>query len=149
VVDEYNLLDFGSLLTLTGGIMQILPPIVGPSYKILVPKTDQDGIEIAGVHQVELQASLGTWTAWNLRAPGHRADNLCSLSGSFFPFATTKAQRQASGDPRLSLEERYRDHAGFVQAVTNAARGLVAERLLLQEDADRYIQAAQASSVLQ
>ncbi len=129
--------------------MTILPPLVGPSYEVLVPKTDRDGIEIAGVHQVELLAPLGTWTGWNLRAPGHRAGNLCSLSGSFFPFATTKAERQANGDPRRSLEERYRTHEGFVDAVTAAANALVRERLLIDEDARRYIQAAQSSNVLQ
>jgi len=149
VVDEYNLLDFGPELDSTGGIMTILPPLVGPSYEVLVPKTDRDGIEIAGVHQVELLAPLGTWTGWNLRAPGHRAGNLCSLSGSFFPFATTKAERQANGDPRRSLEERYRTHEGFVDAVTAAANALVRERLLIDEDARRYIQAAQSSNVLQ
>ena len=148
VVDEYNLLDFGPALNSTGGIMTILPPLVGPSYDILVPTTDRDGIEIAGVHQVELLAPLGTWTGWNLRAPGHRPGNLCSLSGSFFPFATTKAERLAKGDPRLSLTERYRNHDGFVDAVDRAADALVRERLLLSEDADRYIQAAQSSNVL-
>jgi len=148
VVDEYNLLNFGPELDSTGGIMTILLPLVGPSYQVLVPKTDRDGIEIAGVHQVELLAPLGTWTGWNLRAPGHRPGNLCSLSGSFFPFATTKAQRLANGDARRSLAERYRDHDGFVDAVAHAADALVRERLLLQEDAQRYIQAAQASNVL-
>ena len=148
VVDEYNLLDFGPALNSTGGIMTILPPLVGPSYDILVPTTDRDGIEIAGVHQVELLVPLGTWTGWNLRAPGHRPGNLCSLSGSFFPFATTKAERLAKGDPRLSLTERYRNHDGFVDAVDRAADSLVRERLLLREDADRYIQAAQSSNVL-
>jgi len=65
-----------------------------------------------------------------------------------FPFAQTKAERLASGDPRLSLTERYRDHNGFVDAVDRAAATLVQERLLLREDADRYIQAAQTSNVL-
>jgi Alpha/beta hydrolase domain len=148
VVDEYNLLDFGPALNSGGGIMTILPPLVGPSYDILVPTTDPDGIEIAGVHQVELLVPLGTWTGWNLRASGHRPGNLCSLSGSFFPFATTKAERLAKGDPRLSLTERYRNHDGFVDAVDRAADALVRERLLLREDADRYILAAQTSNVL-
>src|SRR5260221_607907 len=148
VVDEYNLLDFGPELDSTGGIMTILPPLVGPSYEVLVPTTDRDGIEIAGVHQVELQAPLGTWTGWNLRAPGHRPGNLFSLRGSLFPFAPAKAERLPEGNPRRSLAERYRDHDGFVDALAKAANGLAPERLLLQEDAERYIQAARASNVL-
>jgi hypothetical protein len=78
---------------------------------------------------------------------GRREADLCGLSGSYIPFADTKATRQASGDPRPSLEERYRDQAGFVKAVEEASKKLVKDRLLLQEDADRYIQAAKASNV--
>lgn len=73
---------------------------------------------------------------------------MCGLSGSYFPFAATKAERQAKGDPRLSLEERYKDHDGFVKAVTKAAKELVGERFMLQEDAERYIKAASGSDVL-
>jgi hypothetical protein len=68
------------------------------------------------------RAPLGTNMGWNVRAPGSRSANLCGLSGSFIPFATTKAERVASGDPRKSLEERYKSHAGYVKAVEKAAR---------------------------
>jgi hypothetical protein len=54
----------------------------------------------------------------------------------------------ASGDPRRSLEERYGSHDGYVSAVKGAAKTLVAERFLLQEDADRYVKEAEASAVL-
>jgi hypothetical protein len=64
------------------------------------------------------------------------------------PFARTKAERLAAGDPRASLEERYVSHDGFVQAVTKAAGELVTARFLLPEDADRYIAAASDSQVL-
>jgi hypothetical protein len=77
-----------------------------------------------------------------------RAPDLCALSGSFIPFATTKAERLASGDPRKSLEERYKDHDGFVKAVRKAAKELVKERFLLEEDAERFISAAEESDVL-
>jgi len=83
-----------------------------------------------------------------VRASGFRAPNLCGLMGSFIPFATTKAERLAAGDPRKSLEERYKDHDGFVKEVEKAAKKLVHERFLLQEDAETYIHTAEASSVL-
>jgi hypothetical protein len=54
----------------------------------------------------------------------------------------------ASGDSRPSLEERYTNHAGFVKAVTQAARQLVAQRLLLEEDAATVIRQADGSAVL-
>ena len=56
--------------------------------------------------------------------------------------AKTKAERTASGDPRLSLEERYRDPADYQAKLAAAAAELVRARLLLQEDADRYVAAA-------
>ena len=64
------------------------------------------------------------------------------------PFARTKAERMANNDPRLSLEERYRDHAGYVEAVKTAAAKAVAEGFLLQADADKLIAQAAASNVL-
>jgi hypothetical protein len=48
----------------------------------------------------------------------------------------------ATGDPRPSLNERYRDKAGYVAAVTNAANNLVADGFLLPEDRDAIIAGA-------
>jgi len=62
--------------------------------------------------------------------------------GSFIPFAVTKEQRSATGDPRPSLAERYGTHSHYVKAVETAAERLVAERLLLPEDASAYVEAA-------
>ena len=112
------------------------------------PRVDADGNEVAGLRSVGLEAPLGTHTGWNLRRAGFAEDEECGLTGSFIPFAATRAQREASGDPRLSLEERYGDHAGYVAAVRTAADRLVAARLLLQADADLLVAQADASSVL-
>jgi hypothetical protein len=70
------------------------------------------------------------------------------LSGAFFPFAKTRADRQASGDPRRSLEERYTNHAGFVAAVQRTAQQLVSQRFLLPDDAKALIATAEASTIL-
>jgi hypothetical protein len=83
-----------------------------------------------------------------VRAPGHRPGNLCGLTGSYVPFAVTKAERSATGDPRRSLQERYCTHDGFVKAVSKASSPLVRERFLLPVDATRFVSAAQASNVL-
>jgi hypothetical protein len=148
VYDTYELLDFGPLFGTQGGILTIQPPRNGPSYAIRLPKSDADGIDLAGVHQIESRVPLGTSTGWNLRSPAHRGPNLCVLTGSYFPFATSRDERLITGDPRPSLQERYGSHAGFVEAVSRAARQLVHEGFLLQVDADAAISAAQASSVL-
>ena len=118
------------------------PPTFGGRYQQFVPKADSDGLDVAGIRPVEVAAPTATVTGWNVRATGRRPGDLCGLSGSYIPFARTKAERQANNDPRPSFEERYRDQAGFVRAVEEATRRLVQQRFLLQEDADRYIQAA-------
>ena len=64
------------------------------------------------------------------------------------PFAKTKAERMASQDPRLSLEERYGTHAGYVAAVRAAAEKAVAQEFLLQSDADVLNNQAAAGNVL-
>jgi len=148
VVDGLEVLDFGPEFNSTGGRLTLLPPAIGPSYKVFVPKPDEDGLSIAGIRTIEIRVPLGTNTGWNVRAPGQRAPNLCGLSGSYIPFATTKAERLAAGDPRKSLEERYKDHDGYVKAVEKAAKKLVHEGFLLEEDAEIWISTAKASNVL-
>lgn len=148
VYNTYELLHFGPFFNSLGGVLTIVPPALGPVYATLLPKSDRLGIQLAGVHPIEARVPLGTSTGWNIRRPGHRAPNLCSLTGSYFPFAITKAQRQASGDPRPSLQELYGNHDGFVNAVKHAAHELVEARFLLREDAEADIDVAQASGIL-
>jgi hypothetical protein len=88
---------------------------------------------------VNLQVPVATHAGWNLRAKGFIEDELCYLNGQYIPFTKTKEEREKSGDPRLSVEERYKDQADYVQKISQAARSLVDERLLLQEDAERLI----------
>jgi len=148
VQNELPLWNFGPLFSVVGGVITLQPPLFSKHYQQFVPRDDKDGLNEAGVRPMEIRAPLGTSSGWNVRAPGHRPGNLCGLTGSYLPFAQTRAQRQATGDPLKSLEERYRDHRGFVDAVRKAGRELVKERFLLQQDADRYVQQAEASDVL-
>ena len=69
-------------------------------------------------------------------------------SWSLWKGAAPAAERRASGDTRLSLEERYGNHDGYVAAVTKAAARARAEGFLLAEDEKALIEAAQASKVL-
>ncbi len=147
VMNTLDVLNFGPFFGPEGGLQTVLPPIHGPRYTVLVPRPDADGTGLAGIRTMWTRTPIGTNVGWNIRA-GLRAPDLCSLSGSFIPFAKTKAGRLASGDERKSLEERYRDHAGFVRAVEKAGRELVRERFLLEEDAASFVQAAQDSDVL-
>ncbi len=140
-----DLFDFGPLFD--QGILTILPPVVTEAYPALVPRTDPDGNDIAGIRLPEIAAPLATYTGWALRA-GPAANDGCDASGQQIAFARTEAERLAKGDPRLSIEERYETHEGYVKAVERVVRKLVRQRLLLEEDAERYIAAAEASDVL-
>jgi hypothetical protein len=142
VINELALPNFGSGFQSTGGRISSSAPTLGAKYQLFVPAPDRDGLDIGGIRPMEVAAPIATITGWGVRAAGHREGDLCGLNGSFIPFAQTKAARQASGDPRPSFEERYGDQAGFVKAVEEASRKLVRQRFLLQQDADRYIQAA-------
>ena len=142
--------DFGSGFKYAdvSGVMALQPPVVRQVLPQVVPKVDADGNEIAGVRSVLLEVPLGTYTGWNPLARGFFKGEIQALGGGYIPFAKTKAQRLASGDPRLSLEERYVTHDAYVARVKDAAKRQVAERFLLQDDADRLIEQAEKSSVL-
>ena len=115
---------------------------------MLVPKVDADGNEIDGVRSTTLQAAIGTYTGWNLRRSGFAEGELCGLQGSFIPFRKTKQEREEAGDPRPSLEERYRDHDGYAAAVKAAATKLVSDGFLLPEDASRLADEAAKGDIL-
>jgi hypothetical protein len=124
------------------------PPAIKQVLPTLVPQVDADGNDVGGVPSVLRQVPLGTYVGWNITAGGFDRGKVCTLNGGYIPFAKTKAERMAAGDPRLSLEERYGSHAAYVDAVKAAAEKAVAERFLLREDADRLTRQAAASDVL-
>ena len=130
------------------GAISIEPPAIKQVLPSFVPKVDTDGNETTGVASVLHQAPLGTYLGWNVTAQGFLKGRNCGLAGGYIPFAKTKEERLTVGDPRLSLEERYGSHQGYVAVVRAAAARLVRDRFLLQEDADRLIAEAEASDVL-
>jgi Alpha/beta hydrolase domain len=137
---HFNYEDASGFLTAVPKVKRSLPQ--------LVVKVDADGNEVAGIRSPLQMAPLGTYTGWNVTASGPLKGQVCGNSGGFIPFAKTKAERLASGDPRPSLEERYRSHQEYVQTVSKAAGKLVQEGYLLQRDADAMITQAEASAIL-
>ncbi|HSH74184.1 MAG TPA: alpha/beta hydrolase domain-containing protein [Longimicrobiales bacterium] len=135
-VNRLHRMDYGSL-----------PPKEGEEYAVLVGRVDGDGNMVDGVRHPDLAVPIGTFTGWNLRAEGFAERGQCAGTGSFIPFAKTRAERMASGDPRPSLEERYPTHEAYVSQVREASRALVRERLLLDVDAEEIVLRAEASSI--
>ena len=141
-----TLLDFGPQAA--RGILANNPPVVTNTvYPAFVPKVDADGNDIAGIRLPPVAAPIATYTGWGVRGAAFGGPDGCEHFGQSIPFAATRAERQASGDPRLSIEERYPSHEGYVDAVTRAARALERERLLLARDVANYVAAARASNV--
>jgi hypothetical protein len=144
--------DFGPELNYNGfsGVITKQPPGIRRTIPALMPRVNADGNEVVGAASVLHQSPLGTYTGWNVTAGGFFKGQPCGggLTGGFIPFAATEAEREANGDPRPSLQERYGTKEGFVCAVRTAAKRDVASRFLLQQDADRLIKQAVDSDVL-
>jgi Alpha/beta hydrolase domain len=137
-------LDFGPDFR-SKGIVAFEPAKVGKPFPTLVPQVNSDGNETEGVRLPEVAVPLGTYAGWNLRDPKIGApDRIQSMVGSFIPFARTRAEREKTGDPRLSIEERYKSRADFLAQVDAAAKPLIAKHLLLERDAQRVHEKAAA-----
>jgi len=146
---RFERLDFGP----QPGIATHVPPMSMKPYPRLVPAVDQDGNEVCGVRLPFQTVPLATHTGWNLRHPdiGGAGQTLASggasggtLIGATIPFPATREARQATGDPRRSIAERYTSKADYLEQVRRAAQDLVQARYILAEDVDEIIgQAAQ------
>ncbi len=131
------------------GVPSKAPPAVTGFVPLRVARADADGNEnVSGVRSALLQAPLGSYLGWNIAAQGFYSGGNCGQNGGYIPFSRTRAERLAAGDPRLSLEERYADHASYVAKVQAAADALVAQRFLLARDAARIVKEARDSDVL-
>ena len=140
-----DLLDFGPRAG--NGILSVLPPEITEPYPALVPRTDADGNDMAGIRVPDVAAPLATYTGWAVRAAEYAGNDLCDAAGQELAFPGTRAERLAQGDPRPSIEERYGGRDGYVSAVEQAVRGLRQDRLLLAEDAERIVAAARTRSL--
>lgn len=138
-------LDYGS--EAAQGRTLLLPAVEGETYPTLVSDVDSDGNERAGIRLPDLSVPLGTHTGWNLRHASVGNPDLVigitgGLAGWTLPFAATRADREAIGDPRLSIDERYASREEYVHRVRAAAHELIAAGYVLAEDLPRIISGA-------
>ena len=125
------------------GIASELPPCLGGPYPFLAPAVDSDGNEMSGIKLPDISVPLAAYTGWNLRHPEIGApDQILRLIGSTLIFPATKADREASNDPRLSIEERYDSLESYVALVESEARKLVEQRFLVEQDVGPIIELA-------
>jgi hypothetical protein len=116
-------------------------PAAGRGYTTLVPQVDADGNEVAGLRLPDIAVPRGTFLGWNLYKAPYPEGELADRDGTFLAFAATEAER--GGDPRAPLAARYSGtaHGDAVRAVVAA---LQRDRLLLADDAERYLAAVEA-----
>jgi hypothetical protein len=114
----------------------MIPASASRAYVALVPQVDSDGNERAGIRLPDIAVPMGTFAGWNLYKAPYPDGELADRDGTFLAFAATEADR--GRDPRPSLAARYPGtaRADAVRAVTQA---LLRDRLLLPEDAERYL----------
>ena len=131
------------------GILSNEPPEedLSREYAVLVPQVDSDGNEVPGIRTPHVQVPLATYTGWNYRRPGSSEQALAGLTGSYLPLPRTRDEREQTGDPRPSVQERYGSTARYVRLIALAAQRLVDQRLLVEEDADRYVEQAMTEAI--
>jgi hypothetical protein len=117
------------------GIVSVEPPEIGKPFVVSVPAVDGDGNVRAGIRLPDIAVPLATQAGWNYRDASIGAlDRLAGEIGSYIPFPRTKADRDRAGDPRLSIEERYRNRDEYVGKFAAAALDLVDRGYLLADD---------------
>ena len=132
-------LDFGSRFE-TDRVAEQVPPRMGKPFATLVPRPDADGLDQGGIALPEVLLPLGTRTGFNTRNEAAGFSGATGRwDGSFLPFARTEAERQASGDPRPSLEARYVSRAAYEEKVRAAAADVVRRGFLLPQDVDALV----------
>ncbi|HTT37292.1 MAG TPA: alpha/beta hydrolase domain-containing protein [Burkholderiales bacterium] len=140
--------DFGPRVRGNSGVIDQLEPDVLSTHRLLVPQVDRIGNDVAGVRHPFVEVPVATLTGWNTRTPEFGGDDLCDLLGSMIALKRTRAEALAAHDPRPALDQLYRDHADYVRKVEAAARALVRERLMLEDDVAPLVREADQSDVM-
>ncbi len=111
------------------------PPKMGAPFPTFVPQVDADGNDLGGIQMPEIKVPLASYTGWNRRATTIGAPtDMLSYTGSWIPFPVTKQERLMSGDPRSSVQERYRDRQAYLDQIDQAAHELVVSGFVLERD---------------
>jgi hypothetical protein len=122
------------------GIVDLQPPELGAAFPTLLPQVDRFGNELGGVESLEILAPLATYAPWNLRI-GYLGgtDELANFTGTYIPLPKTEAERQALGDPRPSIESLYASKEEYLELARRAARSLMEQGFLLEEDVEHVV----------
>lgn len=120
----------------------VMPPETGAAYTIGISALDCDGNSTGGVQHPLTAAPLGTHTGWQVRKPGYAAGELFNVFGSYWPFAASEAEREANGDERPSLQQRYGSVDEWRRRLAERLSVLVTDGFLIEDDAARILSEA-------
>jgi hypothetical protein len=138
-------LDFGP--NQEEGVLEY-PPRESGSYPVLVSAMDADRNEVAGIRLPDVEVPLATYTGWNVRHESMGSPGLMTsgapLFGATLVLPKDRAEREATGDPRLSIDERYASKTDYLAKVRAAGQELVRQRYMLEEDIARCEAVAEA-----
>lgn len=116
------------------------PVVEGGTYPAYVSNVDLNGNEVAGIRLPDVTVPIATNTGWNPRHPDTGgADQIMAMQGFTKFFARTKVEREETGDPRLSIEERYPDRDAYLAEVRKQAEMMAHDRYILEEDIETIV----------
>jgi hypothetical protein len=124
--------------TLTVNDESVIPSVPSSkAYVVHLPTQDGQGNSKAGVKMPDSATPLATFVGYSIRKPGFVAGDQNGLSSSQLAFAVnTNAKNKA--DTRKSVQELYGTRAGYLAAWNASVDKLVADKLMLPEDASAY-----------
>jgi len=125
----------------------VIPPKEEESYPIFIPKVDVDGNDRAGIRLPDIDVPIATYVGWNIGSEGYANGSLCGAVGSYIPFAKTQLEREKSSDPRLSIQERYKNQEEYLEKIKLASENLLKNRFLLKNDSDLYVNEAKTRDI--
>ena len=133
-IQQPDHLDYGEEFATKRRIDNQPPVRSGKRYGVRVPALDDDNNEVGVLRMPAVVVPVATYTGWNLRHPAIGApDAPLGLAGGYIAFPRTKADREASHDPRPSVDERYDSFEEYRAQIMRTAGALVAEGYLLDE----------------
>ena len=123
-----------------------MPPVLATEpYPDQVSMVDDNGNEVGGVPMPDITVPVASHTGFN---PRHEdtggAGQLLEYVGSTVPLSADKAAREAAGDPRLSMAERYHSRDDYLAQIRAAAKALAEQRYILPYDVGLCVEIAAA-----
>ena len=84
---------------------------------------------------------LTTLTGWQFRSARIGSPStLIAMAGAYIQLPKTRADRERTGDPRPSIEERYGTKDVYLRKVREAAQALATARFILAEDVQPIVE---------